>query len=153
FQGPSPFRICVVLRWTVPLHAGVGEQRPPEHALLDPSFEFADLRFNAVLKHYAKFYVSRTRGLNQCVSSGYGNVDRFFRKDVKTSFCSRDPLRRMQARWAPDGDEIHGGVIEKVIELGIGLAPKLIGKPPHFFGIGAIDRRNAEARNRKRRTR
>jgi hypothetical protein len=23
----------------------VGEQRPPEHALLDPSFEFADLRF------------------------------------------------------------------------------------------------------------
>ena len=78
-EGAAPAGVSVVFRRPIPLHASVRQQGFAEHAVIDPVFPLADMRFHAVLKDHAEFDASPVRHFDEFVGAASADIDRLFR--------------------------------------------------------------------------
>src|SRR5208283_1689469 len=65
----------------------------------------------------------------------------------------RDAMEGVQTRWTPNGNQIHGPVIEEGFEILVWLASEVAREALHFVGIGAVHCGDLDAGNRPRRSR
>jgi len=107
-EGAAPAGIGVVLRRTIPLHAGVDDERSAKEALIQPGLELANMRLHAVLKNHAKLDAGFFCSVDEGIGARGGDFDGLLREDVKALTGSGDALRGMEAGRGSDDDEIHG---------------------------------------------
>jgi len=135
----APAGVGIVLWRAIPLHASVDYKGPAEEALVEPGFELADVRLQAVLKNDAEFYLGLFRSFNEGVRARGADFDRLLRKDVQAVTGGGNALRGVEAGGTADNDEIHGAMIEEGFEIWVGRGAVLAGETGDFFGIGSVD--------------
>src|SRR5204862_6074550 len=82
-EGAAPAGIGVVLRRTIPLHAGVDDERSAKEALIQPGLELANMRLHAVLKNHAKLDAGFFCSVDEGIGARGGEFGGVLREDVK----------------------------------------------------------------------
>ena len=78
------------------------------------------VRLHVVLEEHAEPHPGGVSRLNEGIGALDGDVNGFFNQHVQAAATRGDALRRVQARGAADGHQVHGLVREKRLEIRVG---------------------------------
>ena len=105
------------------------------------------IRLHVVLEEHPKPHAGGVSRLDEGISALDGDVNGLFDQHVQAAATRGDALLRMQARWAPDGHQVHGLMRKKRVEVRIGRGAVGGCQSLGPGGVAAVHRDDRGARN------
>src|SRR6266851_4287204 len=154
-QSPSspPARLRIIVRWTVPLYSRIRQNWLSKHTCVHRLLHAQNVGLTTILKKNSQLNV-RFIGLgNEGIGPLGRDVDWFFCQHVKSAPNSGDALSGMYPRRTANRHQVHGTMIEKLVEVGVRLAAMLAAQSPDLLCVRSIDGGDLNSRNGTRGTR